>query len=128
MSDDEVRVVVVDDVIDVADTLAMQLKLDGYSVYTAYSAAEAILGIEQTRPHCVLLDIDMPGIGGYELVTMLRHRFKYDLVLVAVSGSDDEKARVSETFSMVDHYFRKPIDTRALRKVLPVRQGSGRGL
>lgn len=119
MSVDDVRVVVVDDVVDVADTLAMQLELDGYSVHTAYGAEEAILKIEQHHPHCVLLDIDMPGIDGYELVTLLRHRFKDDLVLIAVSGSDDAKARVSETFSMVDHYFRKPIDTRALRKVLP---------
>ena len=127
-NDDDVRVVVVDDVVDVADTLAMQLKLDGYSVFTAYSAAEAILGIEQHHPHCVLLDIDMPGIDGYELVTLLRHRFKNDLVLIAVSGADDEKARVTEAFSMVDHYFRKPVDTRALRKVLPLLPSTGRGL
>ena len=128
MSNDEVKVVVVDDIVDVADTLAMQLKLDGYSVYTAYSAAEAILSIEEHHPHCVLLDIDMPGIDGYELVTLLRHRFKNDLVLIAVSGADDERARVTETFSMVDHYFRKPVDTRALRKVLPSLSNSGLGL
>jgi CheY-like chemotaxis protein len=119
MSNDDVRVVVVDDVVDVADTLAMQLKLDGYIVYTAYSAAEAIRHIEQHHPHCVLLDIDMPGIDGYELVTLLRNRFKDDLVLIAVSGSDDKRARVTKTFSMVDHYFRKPVDARVLRKVLP---------
>jgi DNA-binding response OmpR family regulator len=128
MSNDEVSVVVVDDVMDVADTLAMQLKMAGYSVHTAYSAADAILAIEQNHPHCVLLDIDMPGIDGYELVTLLRHRFKNELVLIAVSGWDDEQARVTETFSMVDHYFRKPVDTRALRKVLPSLSNFGQSL
>ena len=127
MSNDAVRVVVVDDVVDVADTLAMQLTLDGYTVHTAYSAAEAILEIEEHHPHCVLLDIDMPDIDGYEFVTLLRHRFKDDVVLIAVSGSDEAQARVSETFSMVDHYFRKPIDTRALRKVLPSLGDTARG-
>lgn len=126
MGNDDVRVVVVDDVVDVADALAMQLKLDGYSVYTAYSAEEAILGIEQHHPHCVLLDIGMPGIDGYELATLLRHRYKDEVVLVAVTGLDETQARVSDTFSVVDHYFRKPVDTKALRKMLPPLGDTGR--
>lgn len=118
MRNDNIKVVVVDDVVDVADTLAMQLKLDGYSVYTAYSVEAAILEIEQHHPHCVLLDIGMPGMDGYQLATMLRHRYKHEITLIAVTGSDETQARVLDTFSVVDHYLRKPVDARTLGRLL----------
>ncbi len=127
MNDDDVRVVVVDDVADVADALAMQLTMDGYNVVTTYSAEEAIPSIEAHRPHLVLLDIGMPGIDGYELATLLRHRFKDDIVLIAVTGWDPKDERVSETFALVDHYFQKPLDLNALRKLLPSMRDHGQG-
>lgn len=123
--DDDVRVVVVDDVPDVADTLAMQLTLDGYTVTTAYSAAEAIRAIERQMPHCVLLDIGMPGIDGHELAALLRRRYQDDVVLIAVTGSDETQASVAGTYALVDHHFRKPLDTKALRKLLPTLRRPG---
>lgn len=115
---DTVRLVVVDDIPDAADTLAVKLQLDGYEVRTAYSAEQAILEIEQSQPHCVLLDICMPGIDGYELATLLRHRFKNDVVLIAVTGADETEPRVANAFAIVDHYLKKPVDSIELRKLL----------
>ena len=40
------------------------------------------------------------------------------MVLIAISGSDPDDARVSQTFDSVDHYFRKPVDLAALRRLL----------
>ena len=119
VDDDEVRVVVVDDMKDAADTLAMLLSMDGYSVSTAHSGEEAILLIEARNPHCVILDIAMPGIDGYELATLLRHRYGDDIVLIAVTGWNDSDARVADTFSVVDHYFQKPVEPQMLRRLLP---------
>ena len=102
-----------------ADTLAVQLTLDGYVVATAYAADEAIQKIEAHQPHCVLLDIDMPDIDGYELATLLRHRYKDDIVLIAVTGSSEQEARIKETFAVVDHHFQKPVEPAALRRILP---------
>jgi len=110
----EVRVVVVDDVKDAADTLAMLLVGVGYSVWTANSAEEAIVLTEDHAPQYVILDIGMPGIDGYELVTLLRHRYGHKIVLIAVTGWTDNEARVADTFSVVDHYFQKPVDPKAL--------------
>jgi DNA-binding response OmpR family regulator len=117
MSKDAVRLLVVDDLLDAADALAVKLSLDGYDVRTAYSAEQAILEIEAHHPHCVLLDICMPGIDGFELATLLRHRYKDELILIAVTAADETQPRVSDAFSVVDHYFRKPVDTQALRKL-----------
>jgi CheY-like chemotaxis protein len=119
MENEEVRVVVVDDVKDAAETLAMLLSTDGYSVATALSGEEAILAIEKHSPHCVILDIAMPGIDGYELATLLRHRYNNDIVLIAVTGWSDREARVADTFAVVDHYFQKPVDPNHLRRLLP---------
>lgn len=127
MEDNAVRIVVVDDMADVAEALAAQLTLDGYRVATAYAADEAIHRIEELRPHCVLLDIGMPDIDGYELAMLLRHRYKDDIVLIAVTGSDEKQARVTDTFAVVDHYFQKPLDPAALRKILPPLQAGGGG-
>jgi CheY-like chemotaxis protein len=119
MEKEQVRVVVVDDVKDAADTLAMLLSTDGYSVATALSGEEAILAIEKHSPHCVILDIAMPGIDGYELATLIRHRYNNDIVLIAVTGAAQSEARVADTFAVVDHYFQKPVDPNQLRRLLP---------
>ena len=58
------------------------------------------------------------GMGGRELTRLLRERYGDAMVLIAVSGSDPDDERVSQTFDNVDHYFRKPVDRAALRRLL----------
>jgi CheY-like chemotaxis protein len=119
MKNEEVRVVVVDDVPDSAETLAMVLEMDGYTVRTASGGAQALDIIEQFEPLCVLLDINMPGLGGHELSQRLRQRYGEDIVLIAVTGWGGAEDRVSESFARFDHYLRKPVDRALLRKLLP---------
>lgn len=123
MDDDEVRVVVVDDLADAAEALGFGLELDGYKVRIAHDGASALSLIEEFKPHCVLLDVDMPGIDGSELSTRLRKRYGDDLVMVAVTGWSETDERVSRTFACVDHYLKKPVDPAELRKVLPPLHG-----
>jgi CheY-like chemotaxis protein len=119
MNSEEVRVVVVDDVVDAAETLAAMLELDGYAVAIAHDGVQALTVIETHRPHCVLLDINMPGSDGCDLSRKLRDRYGDDMVLVAVTGYDEQNGRVAETFVTVDHYLRKPVDPAELRRLLP---------
>ena len=119
MDEHGVHVVVVDDVLDAADAMAMALELNGYVVRTASNGLAALALIEELQPHCVLLDVDMPGIDGCELSKLLRQSYGDDIVLIAVTGGDDQMERVAETFARVDHYLRKPIDLAVLRKLLP---------
>jgi len=117
--DDEVRVVVVDDLDDAASALAMALQIDGYAVRTAHDGREALSVIAEHRPHCVMLDVNMPVIDGCELSRRLREMYGSDIVLIAMSGRDETDERVAETYGRVDHYFRKPFGLALLRKVLP---------
>lgn len=116
---EEVRVLVVDDVRDVADVVASLLKLDGYAVRTAYGGEQAVAVVEHFRPHCILLDISMPGMDGLELTKLMRERYGDDVVLIAMTGSASDDRRVHDTFARVDHYLPKPITSEQLRKVLP---------
>jgi len=119
MSDDDVRVLVVDDVADAAEALAATLTLSGYKVWTANDGATALAMVEAHQPHCVLLDIGMPGMDGNELTKTLRARYGDDIVLIAVTGREHDDERVSDTFARVDHYLQKPVDPDVLRKLLP---------
>jgi len=118
MTMDPVRVVVVDDLQDSAETMAVLLRLSGYEVHTAASTEEALALIERHQPHCVLFDVVMPGLGGDELCRRLRATYGDDIVLVAVSGGGEGDPRVDVSFALADHFFTKPVDPAALAKVL----------
>jgi DNA-binding response OmpR family regulator len=119
MSDNDVRVVVVDDFLDAAEALAETLMISGYKVWVATDGVSALALIEAQQPHCVLLDIGMPGMDGNELTRTLRSRYGDDIVLIAVTGREHDDERVSDTFARVDHYLQKPVDPDVLRKLLP---------
>ena len=119
MNEDEARVIVVDDAVDVAEAMACALEVDGYKVWVAHDGNEALALVAEHHPHCVLFDIDMPGLDGSELSKRLRETHGDDLILVAVTGWSDKDSRVAEAFARVDHYLRKPVDPAMLRKLLP---------
>ncbi len=116
---DEVRVLVVDDMPDSADMLALVLEMDGYKVRAAHSGEEALQIVEEFDPLCVLIDIHMPGIGGHELTRRLRARYGQDIILVAVTGTGVANDRISSGFAQFDHYLRKPVDLSLLKKLFP---------
>ena len=121
----EARLVVVDDSVDTAEALACLLTLDGYCVRTAHDGAQAAALVETFEPHGVLFDINMPIMDGNELSARLRERFGDDIVLVAITGEDGSDKRVAAAFGRVDHYLRKPIDQKELRRVFPPQTDQG---
>ena len=117
-SDECLRVAVVDDHTDSADTLAMLLSLQDIETKTAANGDEAIALIRAFKPHCVLFDICMPGMDGLELAKRLRATTGDDVILLAMTGLDSNDMRVADTFNLVDHYFQKPVEPDALLRVL----------
>lgn len=116
---DEVRVVVVDDSADAAEGLAVYLGQSGYATRTASDGAAALALVQTFLPHCVLLDVNMPGMDGLEFARHMRTRFVDDVVLIAVTGAPPSDATVKATFGLVDHYLQKPIHFPDLDKILP---------
>lgn len=118
MNPEETRIVVVDDAVDAAEALACALECDGFSVRTANDGLQALALVEAFDPHCVLLDIDMPGLTGLEVASQLRSRHGSTLVIVAVTGWGRADDRVSATFANFDYYLRKPVEAAVLQKLL----------
>lgn len=116
---DDVRIVVVDDSPDAAEMLGSLLTAYGYTVRVAHDGVQALALVEEFYPHCVLLDIKMPGLDGNELSRRLRARFGDDVILIAITGAAVEDRSVEETFVRVDHYLIKPVTEAVLRRVLP---------
>ena len=116
---DEVRVLVVDDEVDLAEAIAASLAADGYSVSVASDGREALAQVRAAQPHCVILDVRMPHVDGLDFARQLRHIYADDVVLIAMSGYPAESPEVAGTFEIVDHYLAKPIDFDALARILP---------
>ena len=119
MDDFSTRLIIVDDVEDSATTLALLLELDGYRVQVARNGAEAIAMIESFRPECILFDVDMPVMDGFELSKHVRQQYRDDIVLIAMTARPVSDPRVAGAFAVADHFFTKPIDHAKLQKLLP---------
>ena len=113
------RVMVVDDNVDAAESLAMMLELDGHSVIRAHDARAAIASARSERPKAMLLDIGLPDIDGYELARRLRALPEADgALLIAVTGYGQAEDRGRAQAAGFDHYLVKPVEFEALRSVL----------
>ncbi len=117
MSDD-LRILVVDDLRDTAEILATALALEGFEARNAFDCAQALAIVVHFRPHVVLFDVGMPDMDGCDLSRILRERYGDEIILIAVTGRDTSDPRVLLAIDRADHYFLKPVDMDALRKVL----------
>jgi CheY-like chemotaxis protein len=113
------RALIVDDVSDVTDMLAVLLKHAGYDVSTASRARDAIALARERQFDVVISDIGMPEMNGYQLAEALRALPGYETVpLVALTGYSmfDDRSR-SLTAGFTEHVT-KPIDPRALLELI----------
>ncbi|WP_427914126.1 PAS domain-containing protein [Ramlibacter sp. MMS24-I3-19] len=116
---DPLRILVVDDNVDAAETLAMALELEGHSVRLAHEGSAAIEVAEQHRPHVVFLDIGMPGMDGYAIAARLRELPDWeDRVLVALTGWGAEEDRRRSLAAGFDMHLTKPVDFAAVERLL----------
>jgi signal transduction histidine kinase len=113
------RILVVDDNVDAAEALASFLTMFGHQTFTAYNGIDAVTSATTHRPDAVLLDINMPGMGGYELARRLRQQPGFDdVLLVAMTGYGQDEDRRRSHEAGIDHHFLKPVDVDALQAVL----------
>ncbi|MBI2896899.1 MAG: response regulator [Deltaproteobacteria bacterium] len=113
------RILVVDDNIDAATTLAEALETWGHSVKIVYDGTSAIEAALDYRPDLVLLDLGLPGVDGYEVAKRLKA--SEDLsrtVLIAVSGYGKDADRRHSREVGFAHHLVKPIDLGVLESLL----------
>jgi signal transduction histidine kinase/DNA-binding response OmpR family regulator len=112
------RVMVVDDNVDGAETLGNLLEMLGHRVRIAHNGPDGIAAVGEFDPDLVLLDIGLPGMDGYEVARRLRREAGCRAVLIAVSGyGRDEDRRMSREAGFDQHHV-KPVAFTTLRQLL----------
>lgn len=121
------RILVVDDNLDTADSLALLLELGGHEVRTTHDGVRALEVAQAFQPDVVLLDIGLPRMDGYEVAERLRlHPETRRSLLIAISGYGQDEDRQRAFAAGFDHHLIKPVDYETL-KALIVRRPPPRG-
>ncbi len=115
----DLRILVVDDSRDAAESLAMLLKMMGNNIHTAHDGEEAVTAAREFQPNVVLCDIGLPKLNGYEACRQMKAQaWDKNMILIAVTGwGQDDDRRKSEAAGF-DHHMVKPVDPQALMKLL----------
>jgi PAS domain S-box-containing protein len=113
------RILVVDDNVDMANSLGRLLELEGHTITTAHDGLAALAAARKFKPNAIVLDIGLPGLDGYRVAEALRREPAFnDVRLVAVSGYGQAEDRSRAKAAGFDHHLVKPVDFGQLVSVL----------
>lgn len=113
------RVLVVEDNLDAAESLATLLRLWHYDVSVVHDGRTALEAARQQHPEVVLLDIGLPGLDGYQVAQRLREEVGLEhTLLVAMTGYGQPEDRRRSHEAGIHHHFVKPVEPLVLRNLL----------
>ena len=113
------KILVVDDNVEAAETTGMLLELMGHEIARAHDGAEAVALATTWHPALVLLDINLPILSGLEVAKRLRAndatRQSYIVALSGYTSAEDQRASLD---AGCDEHIAKPFDMEAIEKAL----------
>jgi two-component system CheB/CheR fusion protein len=113
------KVLVVDDNVDAATTLARLLVALGHEVNVAHDGPAGLALAKSKRPDAVVLDLGMPGMSGYSVARQIRADAALKgTLLVALTGWDQESARLESAKAGFDYHLVKPVGVEVLSTVV----------
>ena len=114
MSTDKIRILVIDDDVELAATVAGALETQGYEVFTADGGERGLELAYTHRPHLVLLDVMMPGMDGYQVCRELQFGFTKDIPVVFLTAKTQLAHMMEANRSGAAAYITKPFRTEHL--------------
>ena len=119
------RILVADDNVDAAESLAMMLDFMGHETRTAYEGEQALRVAREFRPDAMVVDIAMPKLSGHDVARRVRaESWGGDVLLIASSGWGHEENKQDSLTAGFDVHLVKPIDIGALERLLAVQAPS----
>jgi len=113
------RVLVVDDNVDAAGSLALLLGMQGHAVQTAYNGEDAVQRADEFCPDIIFMDVGMPRMDGIEATERIRTQpHGRDVFIVAVTGWGQEADRERTYAAGMDQHLVKPVSIEALQSAL----------
>jgi len=107
-------ILVVDDNVDVANGLAMGLRIFDYAVRVRYGGPEGIVAALEDHPDIIILDIGMPILDGFEVARKIRRALGVDALLIAHTAWDDPTTLRRCKEAGFDHHVTKPVSLRSI--------------
>ncbi len=107
----------VDDDLDLLEVMLEFFTLQGFEVLTAANGLEALLQVRRRRPRAVLLDLEMPRLGGLDTLRRI-NQFDPEITIVVISGLPDVLERVQAEGVNVGGVFAKPVDLAEISATL----------
>lgn len=105
------KILIVDDEIDIVETLKFILEDAGYQCYCAFDGEEGLNLAREIMPDLMILDVMMPKINGYKISRLLKYDNKYKnipIMMVTARSQDEDKLIGEETG--VNEYITKPFE------------------
>jgi CheY-like chemotaxis protein len=119
MTQHALRILVVEDTQDAAESLAMLLRLDGHDVAVAYTGPAGVEAAKACEPHVVICDLGLPGLDGYGVAREVRrHPATARALVIALTGYGDPEHRKRSRAAGFDAHLTKPADLDTLRELL----------
>jgi PAS domain S-box-containing protein len=117
-------ILVVDDNVDAAETLAALLRLDGHRVEVAFDGEQALVAAAALRPRVVLLDLGLPKLDGLAVARRLRADDGFQqAALIAMSGYAQAADREASAKAGFDAHLAKPVELAELYRVIEEKRG-----
>ncbi len=115
MSNQHIRILLVDDEQDILEFISYNLKKEGYQVFTANNGKKAIEKALTIKPHLILLDVMMPELDGIETCLAIKTYPKLSQTIIAfLSARGEDYTKISGLDSGADDYITKPIHPKML--------------
>jgi signal transduction histidine kinase len=113
------RILVVDDSVDSAESMSLVLGISGHEVRVEHNGPDALRAAEEYRPDIVLMDIGMPGMNGYEVARRMRETpAMRETALIAMTGYGRQADRDQSRAAGFNHHLVKPVDFDTLQSLL----------
>lgn len=113
------RILVVDDNVDAAQSLSLLLEFGGHTLFVAHDGRNALKIAQDHKPHIVFLDIGMPGMDGYETASAIRKTAGLEgMILVALTGWGAEEDKDRSRQAGFNNHLIKPAQLDAIESLL----------
>ncbi|WP_346858956.1 response regulator transcription factor [uncultured Draconibacterium sp.] len=115
MSENEFKVLLVDDELDILEFLSYNLEKAGYKVYTAKNGVEALQMAEKHTPHLIILDVMMPEMDGIAACEELRKMPSLSTTIIAfLTARGEDYSQIAGFEAGADDYITKPVRPKVL--------------
>ena len=109
------RILIVDDEVDLVETVRFPLEMEGYQVLVSYNGEDALHQARKEKPDLIILDLMLPKLDGYKVCRLLKfdERYKHIPILM-LTAKTQEKDRLLGRETGADEYITKPFDIDTL--------------